>query len=187
MAATDHPDFDLVPYIRGELSADERVQVERHLEHCADCRESAAASAAILAQVSRAIDEVHSPDWSEYRAELHRKLADRQSGGPAAQRWWPSQLRVPSIKWPAMALAGAVTAILAVAIVTHRGTGLEAPGVEELAMDQEMSGADMNDADVGLLANYRVVEHLDLLENYELIEHLDELGPGDRQNHETSS
>ena len=51
-----------------------------------------------------------------------------------------------------------------------------------LQMPQEMS-----DADVGLLANYRVVEHLDLLENYDVIQHLDELAPGDRQNHETSS
>jgi hypothetical protein len=40
---------------------------------------------------------------------------------------------------------------------------------------------------VGLLANYHVVEHLDLLENYDVIEHLDELGPEDRQNHETPS
>lgn len=183
MAAIDHPDLDLVPYIRGELSADERARVERHLEDCARCRETAASSSAILAQVSRALDEVRAPDWNAYRAELHRKLADRDGRGRVdKKRWWPSQLRLPVIRWPAMALAGAAVALLAIAIVMHRGPGTEAPGVEELAMEQEMSGAD-----VGLLANYRVVEHLDLLENYELIEHLDELGPEDRQNHETSS
>ena len=57
-----------------------------------------------------------------------------------------------------------------------------APGVDQLELQQELSSTD-----VGLLANYHVVEHLDLLENYDVIEHLDELGPGNRQNHETPS
>jgi hypothetical protein len=72
--------------------------------------------------------------------------------------------------------------VLVIAIGMHRGARTEAPEVDQLAMEQEMNGAD-----VGLLANYRVVEHLDLLENYELIEHLDELTPGDRQSNETPS
>ena len=74
-------------------------------------------------------------------------------------------------------------AVLALAIVTHRGArSVPAPGVDQLELQQELSSTD-----VGLLANYHVVEHLDLFENYDVIEHLDELGPGDRQNHETSS
>ena len=77
-----------------------------------------------------------------------------------------------------MALGAVAVAVIAIVLVLHR-RGQRTPGVDQLELQQEMSGAD-----VGLLANYRVVEHLDLLENYDLIEHLDELAPGDRQNHE---
>ena len=82
-----------------------------------------------------------------------------------------------------MAVGVAAVAVLAIAIVIHRGAGsMPAPGVDQLELQQELSSTD-----VGLLANYHVVEHLDLLENYDVIEHLDELGPGDRQNHATQS
>ena len=82
-----------------------------------------------------------------------------------------------------MAIGAAAVAVLAIAIVMHRGSGsLPAPGVDQLELQQELSSTD-----VGLLANYHVVENLDLLENYDVIEHLDELGPGDPQNHETPS
>ena len=59
---------------------------------------------------------------------------------------------------------------------------LDMPEMSGLELQQELSSTD-----VGLLANYHVVEHLDLLENYDVIEHLDELGPGDRQNNESPS
>jgi hypothetical protein len=72
--------------------------------------------------------------------------------------------------------------MLAIVLVMHRGGNVQAPGVDQLELQTDIGGAD-----VGLLANYRVVEHLDLLENYDVIEHLDELAPGDRQNHEASS
>ena len=79
-------------------------------------------------------------------------------------------------------MAGAAIAVLIITLVMHRGSRIETPGVDQLAMEQ-----DMGSADVGLLVNYRVVEHLDLLEDYDVIEHLDELAPGDRQNNETPS
>ncbi|MFZ0680738.1 hypothetical protein, partial [Candidatus Binatus sp.] len=92
-------------------------------------------------------------------------------------------LRLPVFGWPSMAVGTAAVAVLAIAIVMHRGPGSsQAPGVDQLELQQELSSAD-----VDLLANYHVVEHLDLLENYDVIEHLDELGPEDRQNHESSS
>jgi hypothetical protein len=82
-----------------------------------------------------------------------------------------------------MAIGGAAVAILAIAIAMYRGSSLQAPGVDQLELQQELSSTD-----VGLLANYHVVENLDLLENYDVIEHLDELGPGTpRQNNETPS
>ena len=181
--AGEHPDLKLMPYQRGELSADERAAVERHLEQCADCRESADSSAAILSQVARAVDEVLAPDWTSYRAELRRKLAEKQAGGRSVgARWWRRELRLPVLGWPSMALGTVAVAMLVIAIIVNRGARQQAPEVDQLAMEQDMNGAD-----VGLLVNYRVVEHLDLLENYEVIEHLDELGPGDRQGNETPS
>jgi anti-sigma-K factor RskA len=179
----NHPDFDLVPYLRGELSADERTRVERHLEECADCRKLADSSVVILSKLAQAIDEVRPPDWNVYRAELRRKLAEKQAEGrDAGARWWRRELRLPELGWPSMALTAVAVAVLAIAIGMHRWARMESPEVDQLAMEQEMNGAD-----VGLLANYRVVENLDLLENYELIEHLDELTPGDRQSNETPS
>src|SRR5260370_26319117 len=93
--AGEQPDLKLVPYQRGELSADERAAVERHLEQCADCRGSADSSAAILSQVARAVDEVRAPDWNIYRAELRHKLAARQAGGRSGARWVPRENRLP--------------------------------------------------------------------------------------------
>ncbi len=182
-----HPDTELIPYLRGELSADERAQVGAHLEGCAQCRESAEASSAILSNLARVVDEVRDPDWAEYRAGLKRKLrASEASSGSVRKRWRlrREDLRLPVFGgWPSMAIGAAAVAVLAIAIVTHRGSGSPAaPGVDQLELQQDLSSTD-----VGLLANYHVVENLDLLENYDVIEHLDELGPGNPQNHETPS
>ena len=183
--ATNHPDTEIVPYLRGELSAEERARVGAHLEGCAQCREAADASAAILSSLARVIDDVRDPDWDEYRAELKRKLRARQAGSATVRgrwRWRREDLRLPAFGWPSMAMGAAAVAVLAIAIVMHRGSGSQAPGVDQLELQQELSSTD-----VGLLANYHVVEHLDLLENYDVIEHLDELGPGNPQNNATPS
>lgn len=181
--SANHPDIELVPYLRGELSADERAQIERHLKECADCRKSVDSSAAILSELAHTVDEVRAPDWNVYRAELRHKLAEKQArGGGVGMRWWRRELRLPVLRWPSMVLSAIAVSVLVIAIGMYRGARMEAPEVDQLTMEQDMNGAD-----VGLLANYRVVEHLDLLENYELIEHLDELTPGDRQSNETPS
>jgi anti-sigma factor RsiW len=175
--AAYHPETDLVPYLRGGLSAEERDRIERHLEHCAQCHQSMESADAMLSRIADAVDDVRAPDWTQYRVELRRKLRSVEAGRSDVSGRW----RIAGFGWPSIAMSAAA-AILAIAIVMHRSGGLPAPGVDQLQMPQEMS-----DADVGLLANYRVVEHLDLLENYDVIQHLDELAPGDRQNHETSS
>lgn len=180
--AGSHPETELVPYLRGELSPDERARVGEHLEGCAQCREAAKASSAILSNLARVVDEVREPDWAQYRGELKRKLREAQAGRERVRGPWWKDLRPPVFGWPSMAIGAVAVAVLAIAIVIHRGAGLHAPSVDQLELQQELSSAD-----VGLLANYRVVEHFDLLENYDVIEHLDELGPGDQQNHETPS
>ena len=180
--AAIHSETELIPYLRGELSADERARVGAHLAGCAQCRESADASSAMLSNLARVVDEVREPDWAAYRGELRRKLRAMQtSRGRVRGRWWDLQL--PVWRWPSMAMGAAAVAVLAIAIAMHRGAGSsQAPSVDQLELQQELSSAD-----VGLLANYRVVEHLDLLENYDVIEHLDELEPGNRQTNETPS
>jgi anti-sigma factor RsiW len=182
-----HPETELIPYLRGELSADERARVGAHLEGCAQCRESAEASAAILSNLEQVVEGVRDPDWTEYRGELKRKLRARQASSATMRgrlRRMREDLRLPVFRgWPSMAIGAAAVAVLAIAIVMHRGSGsTAAPGVDQLELQQEFSSTD-----VGLLANYHVVEHLDLLENYDVIEHLDELAPGNPQNNETPS
>ena len=179
-----HPETELIPYLRGELSADERARVGAHLEGCAQCRESADASSALLSNLARVIEGVRDPNWAEYRGELKRKLRASQAASASVRGRWRrvrEDLRLPAFGWPSMTMATAAVAVLAIAIVIHRGSG-SVPGVDQLELQQELSSTD-----VGLLANYHVVEHLDLLENYDVIEHLDELGPGNPQNHETPS
>jgi len=182
-----HPETELIPYLRGELSADDRARVGAHLEGCAQCRQSAEASSSILSNLARVVEGVRDPDWAEYRAGLKRKLRASQASSVTMRgrlQRMREDLRLPVFGgWPSMAMGAAAVAVLAIAIVMHRGSGtVPAPGVEQLELQQDLSSAD-----VGLLANYHVVEHLDLLENYDVIEHLDELGPGDDRNHETSS
>src|SRR5260370_20227205 len=172
--ANTHPETELIPYLRGELTADERVRVGAHLEECAQCRESAEASSATLSSLARVVDDVREPDWADYRAELKRKLRASQARSASLRerwRWRREDLRLPSFGWPSMAMGAAAVAGLAIALAMHRGAGSsQAPGVDQLQLQQELSSTD-----VGLLANYHVGEHLDLLENYDVIEHLDEL------------
>jgi anti-sigma factor RsiW len=180
--AAKHPETELVPYLRGGLDADQRALVARHLDQCAECRESAESASAILSQLSAAVEAVPAPDWVAYRADLRRKLliASPEPAG-ARGRLLPALFRLPAFGWPSIALGATAAAMLAIVLLMHRGN-VQTPGVDQLELQTDISGAD-----VGLLANYPVVEHLDMLENYDVIEHLDELAPGDRQNHEASS
>jgi anti-sigma factor RsiW len=161
---TRHPEADLLPYLRGELSADERRRVELHLAGCAFCRESIDSSAAILRAVADDIASLPEPDWKVYRAQLRRKLVARDQ---PRRRWWHSE-----ITWPAVT-AGVATAALAIAFtLLHFSKGPAMPPVDQFAMEDAMTGPE-----VGLLRNYQVVQHLDLLENYDVIERLDQLTP----------
>src|ERR1700674_2484368 len=102
-----HPETEIVPYLRGELSADERARVAAHLEGCARCREAAEASSAILLNLARVVDDVREPDWAEYRGELTRKLHAAQAGSASVRgRWW-ADLQRPVFGWPSMAMGAA--------------------------------------------------------------------------------
>jgi anti-sigma factor RsiW len=168
-----HPETALVPYLRGELTGEERDSVERHLAGCVQCRVSADSSAAVLRKLAQQIDELPEPDWRVYRAELRRKLgAAQESQQPFRFERWR-----PRFAWASLATAGVAVAALLLVMVMHPGRGAGTPPVDQLALEDAMSGVDL-----GLLRSYPVVARLDLLENYDVIEHLDELTPADRPN-----
>ncbi len=162
-----HPQTALIPYLRDELNEDERTRVADHLRGCAECRESAESLAALSAELARQMERMPVPEWMSYRAQLYRKLAAR--GQTAERRWWH-----PGLAWGSIATAGVAVAAL-ILVLTIR-SGPSTPSVDQLAVENEMAGAD-----IGLLRNYPVVEHLELLEDYDVIEHLDELPPVAKQ------
>ena len=182
--AAIHPETELVPYLRNELSGDERRLVEEHLDQCAQCRESAMSL--------RLLINCHS---SRQRLKLCRRPIGWRIAPICDANYLPP---VPNLLTREDAATVHVPiASFRLALVGDGASGgcnardhpghasrlrFQTPGVDQLEQQ-----TDIGSADVGLLANYRVVEHLDLLENYDVIEHLDELAPGDRQNHEASS
>lgn len=173
-----HPHRDLIAYLRGELDAREQSSVETHLAQCPECRTESIALRQGLELIAQGIDELPTPDWNDYRAELRRKLIARQN---PRVRWWQLNLL-----WGSVAAAG-VAALLLVSFTTmHRGgngptLAGSSPIMDQLAMEDMMSHTD-----VGLLRDYPVVERLDMLENYDVIEHLDELSPAPPQTNATT-
>ena len=172
MPAT-HPETELVPFLRGELSAEERDRVQHHLNGCEQCRESMDALATTLQVVSSRLEELPTPEWSAYRRELRLKLAHRTE---ARSRWWRQ-----GVVWASLATAGVGIAALILALSMRPSSPGIAPEVDQLAMEQPAEAVD-----VGLLRDYPVVEQLDLLEDYDVIEHLDQL-PAAEQHHDTRS
>jgi anti-sigma factor RsiW len=165
-----HPEIELVPFVRGELDADERTRVQHHLDDCASCRASMDELAMTMRTVSARLEELPTPEWSAYRRELRLKLAARAE---TRARWWR-----PRVVWASLATAGVAIALFLATVMRPSMPG--APGVDQFAMEQPEA------VDVGLLRNYAVVERLDLLENYDVIEHLDEL-PSAEHNHDSRS
>jgi anti-sigma factor RsiW len=155
----NHPETALIPYLRGELSGDERARVENHLSGCAQCREFAGSSSAIIESVGKMTASIPTPDWNAYNFELRRKLAVRRE--PRAV-WWR-----PQIAWMTFASAGAAAIALVLFLSMRQPASVGGPPVDQIAMETEMKGAD-----IGLLQNYKMVEHLDLLEDYDVIERL---------------
>lgn len=172
-----HPETEIAPYLSGELSADERERVAAHLAGCARCRDDADAFAAALKALASDVAQIAEPDWSAYRAELHRKIAARRDRPQTLRaRWWS-----PRIAWASMATAGAAVAAIVLILTLSPRSQIGAPPVDQLAMEDAIGVTD-----IGLLRDYPVVEHLDLLENYDVIEHLDEFTSTDTTNEKRS-
>ncbi|HKV55617.1 MAG TPA: zf-HC2 domain-containing protein [Candidatus Binataceae bacterium] len=160
----NHPETLLTPYLRDELAGAERDRVERHLSECARCRASADSYSSLLAAVARSGENLREPDWGVYDAQLRRKLTVR--GVPQQPRW------SRELVFGAFAAAAVAAVIAIVVLLPQRANRLATPGVDQLAMESEIGSADL-----GLMRDYPVIQHLDLLENYEVIENLDQVDP----------
>jgi len=153
-----HPDTELTAFVAGALAPAERARVAAHLESCADCRQAVEESRAVLARLAAGGPVLPPIDWGRYGADLRARV---QSAG--RRSWWVRPM-------PAVLAAGAVTAVLLLAL--H---GLDRRPVELAAVEETMLGARLP-----LLQQYRVVERLDLLEDLDAIRHLDRLGNAGR-------
>jgi anti-sigma factor RsiW len=170
MSAT-HPETNLIPYLRGELSGRELARTAAHLDGCAVCRAQLDDLARTLKLVERQIEELPTPAWSAYRAELRRKLTERVERSP--RRW------LPSFAWGSFAAAGLVAAV---ALLTMRALHQRSPALQSSVAPLALAELDpdvIGHTSLGLLRDYPMVERLDMLanDNYDVIEHLDELAP----------
>jgi anti-sigma factor RsiW len=148
-----HDETLLVPYLKGELSADERRSLEEHLAGCADCRATADDYRTVLGALAEGAPAPPRVDWGRYQAEL-RARRDRRS----SRRWWPVSVALSG------ALAG-VLVFLAVHDVTRPTRTTELGAIEETVIGGKLD----------LLRQYSLVERLELLEDLEVIRHLDGL------------
>jgi len=155
-----HPERDLVPFLRGELGADERERVARHLEDCRECRDTVDDVRRILDSLARAVPAPPEIHWGRYRAELTERLEARRAARASWRRWlaWP-------VPVAASAALAAVLLFVTLGPIGHRGPQPELPAFEETVIGSRLD----------LLENFRVLERLDLLENLDVIHSLDRL------------
>jgi anti-sigma factor RsiW len=166
-----HPEIVFAPYLSGELDPEESRRLQEHLAGCARCREGLADAKSVMDRLALEIDRIAEPDWAAYQLELRRKLNARRYRAPA-RRWSPRWA------WASIATAAAATAAIVLTLALGRP---RPPAVDQLALEGGWA-----DADIGLLQDYPVVEHLDLLENYDVIENLDSLTPPEPPQHHES-
>lgn len=107
----------LGPYADQALGARAAAAVARHLDRCAPCRRVVNSQQHLRALVrSAAAAPVPAPDWSAFWPSIQRRLAgERPRVQPVRDPWW---LPVWKPFWghPRVAVAGAVTGVLALAL-----------------------------------------------------------------------
>lgn len=160
-----HPETELIPYLRGELSARDRERVAGHVRGCAGCSRGLEAYRDLLGSLRASVPRAPDLHWGRYRAELRARLEDRVGPRPT-----DGAARRPRWAWPApLALATSLAAV--VLVFALRGGVREAGrGDDLLALQEVVIGRRLE-----LLEDYTLLEQLDLLENFEVIRDLDRL------------
>ena len=159
-----HPGTELIAYLKDELSPASRAPIARHVDGCAECRETLAAYRGLLEGLGRAAETAPPVRWARYRAELQARL--EASAERRRATWWRRPL-------PVAVSAGLAAALLVLAFVgpsawreerrARTPEGLN--GFEEVVLGTRLD----------LLRQYPVVERLDLLEDLDVIRQLDGL------------
>ena len=156
---TAHPGPGLAAYATGDLGADERARIERHLVDCAECRQTAADFRALLDELAATTPVPPDVGWARYRAELRGRLASRRA------RSWRARWLRPLPAAAVAAVAAALVIIVYAAIPGGRSADLAGMEYDGLA------------GRLPLIDQYEVVEQLDLLEDLDVIRDLDGLSP----------
>ena len=153
-----HPRTDLAAYASGDVSAEARARVERHLGDCETCRETVADFRALLAELAASGPDVTGIAWPRYRAEVRARLAAERPPS------WRARWLHPAPITASAAVAAALAVVVYLAIPAP-------PPADLVAMDDDGLAARLP-----LIDQYRVVEQLDLLEDLDVIRNLDGLG-----------
>ncbi len=152
-----HPETELIAFVRGELVGPAHDRIARHLDSCPACQ-------AVRDELRQALQALRAsaPDppvvhWARYRAELRQKLEARQARA-AVRPWW---------HWPVpLALSAGLASVLFFLAV--HGSLRPADRVDVMASEEAAIAPKLE-----LLRNYRVVERLDLLEDFDILRTLD--------------
>jgi anti-sigma factor RsiW len=158
-----HPETELIAYLKEELAPAPRETVTRHLDGCAECRDTLVAFRTLLDGVAASTPPP--VQWARYRAELRVRLdAD---AGHHRWAWWRRPI-------PVAVSAGLAAAVIALVILMPSAwrddrrarTAESLNGFEEVVLGTRLD----------LLRQYPIVERLELLEDLDVIRQLDGLG-----------
>lgn len=152
-----HPETELIAFVRGELVGAAYDRVVRHLESCPACRVTRDDFRSALDGLRGSVVEPPTIQWARYRAELHQKIEARQEQ-TARRAWW---------RWPVpLALSAGLTGVL-LFLAVH-GAFRPAERGDVMAFEEAAIAPKLE-----LLRNYRLVERLDLLEDFDILRSLD--------------
>lgn len=157
-----HPETELIAYLKDELAPSSRETVARHLDGCAECRDTLAAFRKLLDSV--AATNAPAVHWARYRAELRLRM--EAEAGLRQRAWWRRPL--PMAVSAGLAAAAVALVILAPSAWRDERRARTTEGLN--GFDEVVLGIRLD-----LLRQYPVVEQLDLLEDLDVIRQLDRL------------
>ncbi len=163
MFTRQHPETQLIAYLKGELAGRDHRRVADHVAACPECARAVEEFRKVLEDLATSAPKPPPIQWGAYRAELKAKLESRRAPSWGWQGIWrPLPVALSAV------LAGALL-ILAFQSGNHRP-----PVTTDLAFLEATAVASRLD----FLRRYAVLERLDLLEDLDVIRHLDQIPPG---------
>jgi anti-sigma factor RsiW len=155
---TKHPETELIPYLRGELSAPDREQMAAHLAGCADCQRAVTEFRGLLDDLAKSVPPPPDLHWGRYQADLRDRLEARRR-----RRWW--------FKPVPLTLSAGLAGVLLFLTVQMGVRQVGPPQNNLTAFEETVLGSQLD-----LLRRYTLLERLDLLEDdLDLIGQLDGL------------